>query len=257
MKTVQLKIWKRDPDASRWQLIAIFGFLLRYPNVSFSAGSPTVPDGTRKALGEFKRYGEELRILEDDLTECVNEFQQAYERLYQDPENLELKKFAVVYHLDNFYVRVHKYVEIIYRILALVVGLDPTRRQRPGELPFRERVRNGLGMRQFTVVSESLRKLEDDKWIKGAVDARNLFVHQYREEPEWPMLHPGDRFSEPEDPLARDVRRIEQGTDLDRYAARKTDELLKTMRAIRRFRDKLYNILHEALLDRTQGVPIK
>jgi hypothetical protein len=253
MKPVQLKTWKRDPDASRWILISIFGFLLRYPNVSLTAESPASPKGPKKALAEFGRYGAELRILEDDLTECVNEFQQAYERLYQDPENLELKKFAVVYHLDNFYVRVHKYVENIYRTLALVVGLDPTRRQRPGELPFRERVRNGLGMRQLAVVSESLRGFEDDKWLKGAVDARNLFVHQYREEPEWPMLHPSDRFLEPEDSLARDLRRIEQGTDLDRYAARKTDELLKTMRAIRRFRDKLYDVLHEALLDRNKG----
>jgi hypothetical protein len=203
------------------------------------------------------RYGEELRILEHDLTECINEFQLAHETIYHDPENLELRKFAVVYHVDNFYVRVHKLVEDIYRTLALVVGLDPTRRAPQGELSFRERVRRGLHKRRLTAISESLRAFEEDKWVKRAVDARNLFVHQYREEPEWPMLHPSERFREPDDSLARDLRRIEQGTDLDRYAARKADELSKTLRAIRRFRDHLLQVLCDALPDRKQRLPTK
>jgi len=257
MKTRELKIWKRDPDASRWEEISFFGFFLRYPNVTLSAHPPALPEDSRKAMGEFLRYGEELRILEDDLTECINEFQQAHEGTYHDPKYLELKKFAVLYHVDNFYVRVHKCVEDIYRTLALVVDLDPTKRPRAGELPFRGQVRSALTKRKLTAIVQSLRAFEEDEWLKRAVDARNLFVHQYREEPEWPMLHPTDRFWEPEDPLARDVRRIEQETDLDRYAARKADELSKTLRTIRRFRDQLYEILRAALPDRKQGLHMK
>ena len=31
-----------------------------------------------------------------------------------------MKKFSIVYHVDNFLVRVHKYREDVYRLLALM-----------------------------------------------------------------------------------------------------------------------------------------
>ncbi len=113
MKKEIFTIWKRDPDASLWQAISLFGFWLRYPNAHSPEGlNPlAVPKGLKEAEEGFLRYGAELRILEHDLTECVNEFQQGHETPYHDPEHLNLKKFAVDYHVDNLHVRVHDVVE--------------------------------------------------------------------------------------------------------------------------------------------------
>ena len=174
----------------------------------------------------------------------------AYEHYYAGASLLRLKKFAVVYHVDNFYVRVHKLIENVYRLLGQLVDLDPRRAPAPGEPSFRKQVRDGLDEQRLQPVTKTLRTFEENEWIKKAVRARNLFVHQYREEPEWPMLGPGARLEEPaesEDPFASEVRRIDQATDLDRYAARKADELSRTLEPIRVFREQIFHVLLDEL----------
>src|SRR5262245_23267866 len=86
-----------DPDAERWSPIAHHAFWLRFP-AALDSESPTQASG----MEEFRRYGVELNVLEHDLTECLNEFKQSYEVLYQDPRNIAQKKFSIVYHVDNF-----------------------------------------------------------------------------------------------------------------------------------------------------------
>lgn len=65
------------------------------------------------------------------------------------------------------------------------------------------------------------------------------------------MLGPEDRIREPleqevlkeEDPLAWEVRRMEQASDLDRYAAGMADELSQTLEQIRVLRQELFRVL--------------
>lgn len=237
---------KHDAQGGEWVSIAVYGFWLRHPK-ALDADSPSAPKGLEESASQFRRLGNELRVLESDLTQCLNELKTAHEVLYRDPEHLALKKFAVVYHADNFYVRVHKLVENVYGLLALMVGLDHSRRPSPGELSRKEPVRRGLERRRFGAIAAALRAFEENRWVKEAVEARNLFVHQYREEPRWPMLAPEGRLREFEggqDAAGELVRGLE-ARDLGLYADRKAEELLETLGVIREFRAKLLAILEE------------
>src|SRR5689334_14081733 len=100
---------RRQDEASLWNMIAGFSFWLRHPS---ELGSyPRVSPDFIPALDGFLRYGFELEVLEHDLTECINEFSQACDTLYVEPQDLHLRKFSAVYHVDNFHVRVHKFLE--------------------------------------------------------------------------------------------------------------------------------------------------
>jgi hypothetical protein len=253
MKTVSVKIWSRDQDASRWIEISLLAYFMRYPGTNSNSLEPMADP-----LRGFLRYGHELRVLEHDLTECINEFQQAHEVLYHGPEHLELKKFAIVYHIDNFYVRIHKFIEDVFALLGLSVGLDPTRKPRRQEPPFRELVRTALTTCKFDPVLQILRAFEDNSWIRRAVGARNLFVHRFREDPQH-SLESILRFNDPptEDELARDIRRLYQSNDLDEYASRKVRELSDTLEAVRDFRNQLADCMNSIVLEnsRRKGKP--
>lgn len=243
---------RSDPDASNWLVISLLGFWLRYPE-AIGSGTATLPERLEQAVHRFTRYGYELAILEDDLDDCIDEFRMAFDSCYAGTTLLRLKKFAVVYHVDNFYVRVHKLIENAYRLLGQPADIDPGLRPAPGETSFRKQVRDGLAERRFYSITKALRTFEGNEWIKKAVDARNLFVHQYREEREWPMLGPEGRLTEPgedEDTLASEVRHIDQATDVDRYAARKVDELSQTLELIRIFREQVFYVVLEKLEER-------
>lgn len=207
----------------------------------------------------FTRYGYELAILEDDLADCIDEFRMAYEHYYSGSSLLRLKKFVVVYHVDNFYVRVHKLIENVYRLLGVLVDLEPGRVPVPGESSFRSQVRDRLNGRRLEPIMRVLDSFRKTELIKKAAKARNLFVHQFREEQEWPMLGAEARLIEPleqevlkrEDPLAWEIRQIEQASDLDRYAARMVDELSRTLEPIRMFRHELVQVLGEKIDETT------
>lgn len=177
---------RSDPEASNWFVISLLGFWVRYPD-AIGTGTATVPEYLAGAVHLFTRYWYELAILEDDLADCIDEFRMAYEHYYSGSSFLRLKKFVVVYNVDNFYVRVHKLIENLYRLLGQLVDLDPGRAPKPGEPSFRKQVR---------------------------------------------------------------VRRIDEATDLDRYAARKVDELSRTLEPIRVFREQIFHVLLDKLEER-------
>lgn len=241
---------RSDPEASNWFVISLLGFWVRYPD-AIGTGTATVPEYLAGAVHLFTRYGYELAILEDDLADCIDEFRMAYEHYYSGSSLLRLKKFAVVYHVDNFHVRVHKLIENAYGLLGLLVGLDPGRGPVPGEASFRKQVRDRLDEWRLKPIIGALDSFGKNELIKKAVKGRNLFVHQFREEHEWPLLGPEARIREPleqevlkeEDPLAWEVRRMEQASDLDRYAAGMVDELSRTLEQIRVLRQELFQVL--------------
>lgn len=244
---------KRQDEANLWPSIALYGLWLRHPR-ELSSHFPRVSPGLSAALDEFLRYGFELEILEHDLTECVNEFATTCERLYAEPEHVELKKFSSVYHVDNFHVRLHKLVENVRALLGLAAGLDPEKRLSGGR-PFRAIVHEALARHGLADVVELLRAFERDPLVAAAVDARHRFVHRYREEPAWPMLHPKRRYRTSDDPIADAVRTLE-GANLDRYVAKKIEEFTKILKRLRSFRDRLFPILGRHLIRRAgRGVP--
>jgi hypothetical protein len=112
----------------------------------------------------------------------------------------------------------------------------------------RESIRSGLRQRKLQSIAKLLESFEGNKWVNGAVKARNLFVHRYREECAWSQLFPQNRFQEPDDPMARTIRRIDQATDLDRYAGAKIADLSKMLEVVRAFRDKVFKAFQENLL---------
>src|SRR5439155_1172857 len=82
-------------------------FLLRWSE-AFKTDVSMWSQGMKSKRDSFIRFGVELDVLELDLELTVDELRTAYQVLYGAPEHLARKKFAVVYHTDNFYVRTHK-----------------------------------------------------------------------------------------------------------------------------------------------------
>jgi len=234
-----------DPKADRWYMLAVFGFWLRHPE-ALRAIPPNVPQDLVGEQESFRRLGWELTVLESDLANCIHELYTAFEALYADPAVLFRKKFAVVYHIDNFYVRVHKFMDNTYQLAAKVAGFNWESRYE--DRPTRKQIKDALNRRRLGPISRHLETFEENGWIRRAVEARNLFVHLYRDEPRWPMLSTRDRFYESvgghEDPEAERIRQIQQSPDLDRYAAQRAQELLEALSAIRELREQL----HEAFV---------
>src|SRR2546422_6544857 len=139
--------------------MSLYAFLLRHRDV-FRSDQRTWSKELRAKHDAFLRYGIELDVLELDLKLTLDELRAAYQVLYGAPEHLARKKFAVVYHVDNFYVRVHKLLENVYGILALMVGLDLDAKPTPGMPSRRENLRNALAFRRLTTIDASLREFE-------------------------------------------------------------------------------------------------
>ena len=131
-----------DPEADRWYKLAVFGFWLRHPE-ALEAMPPNLPEGLAGKQASFRRLGWELALLESDLAYCVHELYTAFEALYADPHVLFRKKFAVVYHIDNFYVRVQKLIDNLYRLAAMVANIEP----KPRDANFRTQLINALRAR--------------------------------------------------------------------------------------------------------------
>jgi hypothetical protein len=240
-----LHVVAADADSIRWVEISRIGFWLRHPQ--FLGAGKDRPEGLAGKLHRFERLGNELAILEYDIAQCINEFLIGYQLLYERVEDIALKKFSIVYHIDNLYVRVRKLIENVYGMLALTVGLDLGKRVSFGDK--REHVRNAVYRLRLEQVAKTLRDFEDNEHVKQAVEARNLFVHHYREEPKWTILHPESRLREltPKDTVGEQVRVMTEAGDLDRYADRRADDARRMLYAIRRVRDRLHEVLTEAL----------
>lgn len=224
-----------DTDAERWRDIALDAFWLHSP-LALDSDHPAEPPGMEKIAARFRKYGAELNVLEHDLTECLNEFKLAYEVLHREPGAIAQRKFSIVYHTDNFLVRVHKFRENVHRLLALPKPKrsDPSR----GE--------------QVTNAFESIRKcvlqFHHDQRITVAIKERNLFVHQFREDPKRPELGAPSRARDFEDRIAAQVSAMTDLPAIDHYADRKADELVRILEAIREFRNALYETIENEIV---------
>ena len=232
----------RQPEAHRWQELSFYAFLLKRLDAVAATWFP-LPDPLERERATFERVGEELWILEWDLAACLNEFKTGY----QLAENLNAKKFSIVYHTDNFNARVYKLIEDVEALLALVGGRDPKRGPHKGEPSRREFVETFLKANSLGSILELIRHFRERPLIKAAIEARNLFVHSYRDEPDrewrWSMFVPAARLREYEnsaDQIAAELRRMAEPPLVDDYADTKADVLLDTLQEIRRFRDDLY-----------------
>lgn len=232
----------REPEAHRWQELSFYAFLLKRFEAVAATWFPR-PDALERERATFERVGEELWILEWDLGACLNEFKTGY----QLAENLNAKKFSIVYHTDNFNARVYKLIEDVEALLALLGGRDPKRGPRKGEPSRREFVETFLEDNSRRSILELIRHFRERPLIKAAIKARNLFVHSYRDEPDrewrWSMFVPAARIREYDnnaDQIAEELRRMAEPPHVDDYADAKADVLLETLQEIQQFRDDLY-----------------
>jgi hypothetical protein len=235
----------RDPEANRWLDLSDWAFWLKHPEAL--AAQPS--DGLVNEAQQFRRLGEELYVLEYDLTSVLFVFKIDYQVHYEGGEHLLLKKFSIVYHIDNFHVRVHKMIENVEALLALLGGVDPKRRPRKDEPSRRAQMEEALKAGGRHVTLRLLRQFRENDLMKRAVEARNTFVHLYRDEPaEWrsAMVTPVARIREYDrgpDALAEKLRRLTEPEHLDSYADEQANRLLETLRVIQMFRDGLWEVL--------------
>ena len=238
----------RQPEAHRWQEVSSYAFLLAHLPAVAEAWFP-LPDLLESKRASFERVGEELWILEWDLAGALNEFKSGY----QLAENLNAKKFSIVYHTDNFNMRVYKLMEDVEALLALVGGRDPRRAPRKSGPSRREFVEALLGEQGLPSILRLLRGFRERPLVKAAIEDRNRFVHSYRDEPDhewrWKMLVPAARLRDYDgttDHLAQELKRLAEPALVDDYADAKADVLLHTLTDIQEFRDQFYgNVLAE------------
>lgn len=251
----------RQDEAGRWRDLSVNGFLLRYLDAVAANQLPVrealgqLPEALGRELTEFIRIGQELYVLEWDLTECLNEFKAGY----QLAQNLTLKKFSVVYHTDNFNARVYKLIEDVDALLALLGGIDPERRPGKGEPSRRESMEKSLREDGRDSILKLVRRFRERGSIKRAGEARNRFVHLYRgDEPDWRwgLFVPATRIREHEtasDRFAVELRRMVDPPHVDDYADARADRLLEALREVQQFRDDLYGALLDDLAMRVAG----
>lgn len=245
-----------DPQACEWESIATYGFWFRHPK-ALDADTPTQPPGLEGEADRFARFGTELHVLEADLADCLNEFATAYETLYAPPQFLPSKKFAIVYHIDNFNVRLHKLREDVYRLLALVVGLNHSERPRRGERPWSDQVKDALHRVGLARVGELLRDFEGDPRVRAAMDDRHRFVHQFREEGEKTLEAP-ERLrllTAEEDPIARGLRWLVEQERIDRYADGRLADSRAVLDSARELRGRLDFELLRQVAESARRIP--
>jgi hypothetical protein len=245
----------------RWHELAVCSFYLRHPDAIESSARELL-SAPSSEMKEFLRWGQELAILEHDLTECINEFILSSGHLYKEREELPIKKFAVLYHLDNFNVRIHKFVDNVLKLLWTLVGLNTSERPKRPEA-FR-RAKECLGKLGFSATLRAVQSLEENRRVSSSVNARHLFVHSYREHPvgeKWKIFDPELRLNEvfeSEDEDAQEIRCVTTTSQILGFAQKKVAELKATLGDIQCFRDVLLESLAGELVRRTKhsGKPI-
>lgn len=238
-------IFKRDSGADLWIWVGLFAFGLRFPKDLGSLLGPLPPQHPRQT---FLRYGAEMRVLEHDRTECLNEFVESCSVRYASAETINLQMFSAVYHVDNFNIRIHKLLDNTYLLLALAAGavqvddLDPR-----DHLPKHKEIRAALEKRRLGQLAMSVRTFTREALVDAALKDRHRFVHRYRDEPHWPMLEAAERCDDDVDPLA-DAVRVLRSSNLPRYVKRKARDLDHIMGAVRKLRSDLFGAAGDAVL---------
>ena len=227
----------------RWDDVALCCFYLCHPDM-LGISFKEVREGHREELKGFLRWGNELDILEYDLTQCVNEFILSSRHMYREQGELNVRKFVILYHVDNFNVRVHKLVDNIQKLVALT-------EEGPG----------AISSARLGPVRRVLNEFKMRIVIHAALQARCQFVHDYREQPagkDWGLFAPEARLSEifgADDPDTEAIRLQTDGTAIDRFANDRIEQLKRAMEEIRGLRYSLLRPLAAMALESASHAP--
>lgn len=183
------------------------------------------------------RYCEELDCLHEDLDFILFELDGSVRFFYQD--KLDLKRLALIYHADNFYLRVHAYREKAFKLINHYLGLKIHDENQDSK--FNEIVLAEVHRRGHKEVEELLRNLCREGLFREAFRRRNHFVHRLAER-DWPMLAAGRRISD-HAVSPSEVEEIDRVTNLDVLHMKKQEELGLICKRLARFRDDLVSAL--------------
>jgi hypothetical protein len=207
-----------------------------------------------KNLGEhhrqlFLEYSRELDCLHEDFDFILFELQRAIEDLYVEPEDFDLKRLALTYHEDNFYVRVHAYREKVFILIASAFGLDLDIESR--NLEFNKKVLQKLQELKLGRIEALISDFIDDQVIRDALKRRRLFVHKLSTR-DWAMLEAASRIRDQlvqileleTDESIKAIEELDKSTDLDRLYSKKQEELGRICGRLTAFRDGIISALH-------------
>ncbi len=182
-------------------------------------------------------YCEELDCLHDDLQFILEEMDQSIRILYA--EHLNLKRLALVYHIDNFYFRIHTYREKVFRLVNhfCSLGLDAGG-------AFNRRVMVALRSRGLKSLMRVLSWFDRGRMLADAIDLRHLLVHAIARR-EWPTMRTGRRLDDRM--LAKgEIYVLDRVTDLDRLYESRQRKLGRIYSRLERFRTDVVAALKAA-----------
>lgn len=182
-------------------------------------------------------YCEELDCLHDDLRFILEEMDQSVGTLYAD--HLELKRLALVYHIDNFYFRIHAYREKLFRLVNHFLSLRVNDGGR-----FNQRIIGALRGRGLHALMQLLRRFDRDRVLREAIDLRHLLVHAIARR-EWPTVTTGRRLDDRM--LAKsEIYVLDRVTDLDRLYETRQRRLGRILSRLEQFRADVVAALRAA-----------
>ncbi len=223
-----------EEEVVTWRTVAVAYYCLRNP------GFADLPKIDPRDYTPFLRWGQELDILEHDLTECANEFILSSRSFYREASELNVRRFVVLYHVDNFNVRLHKLVDNLYRLVSLT--------------------EEGADLPAYPVLSEVRRRLTEFKQampVRSALDDRKRFVHEYRELPAgkgWDLFAPAVRLESISDPDEEMTRHAMDTGPIDEFARRKISEFREMLDLVCGLRNSCFDCLASAVVERASEV---
>jgi hypothetical protein len=184
-------------------------------------------------------YCLELDAIHEDLDFLLYEMDMAVRFLHA--ELLDDKRMALVYHSDNFYLRIHAYWEKVFALVnhCLELGfLD-------ADHNLRGKVFAALSQPRLRQVSEILNGLQRDPMISKAIRRRHRLVHAIAER-EWTVISPEQRADE-HFRGRRAVDEIERMGNVEELHRGRQEEFGRMCGRLARFRDDLVKALQAAI----------
>lgn len=132
-------------------------------------GEASSPDTPGDDL--LTEYCLECDAMHEDLDFLLYEMDLSVTRLHETA--LDDRRMALLYHMDNFTLRIAAYREKVFQLVnqALGFGVDPTDRR------LRDRVYHLLREHGWTSIDDLLLRLEKDSTIATIVDRRHKLLH--------------------------------------------------------------------------------
>jgi hypothetical protein len=187
---------------------------------------------------EVVSYCQELDCLHQEFRFILAEMDQSVQALYSD--SLHLKRLSLIYHTDNFYLRVHAYRERVFRLINHFFGLKVSGRQLTNNSVL-EKLR-GLGRPELVGL---LGELERDRMFSRAMWLRNRLAHGPAERDwrgHWPSLEARARIDDVFFGRS-EISALDRVTDLDRAHDAKQESLGALRDRLEKFRNELVAML--------------